>query len=85
MSVYTCAMARPARQPAELDEPPLHDPASVENAYHYHRRRREARVRLRRERRLARLRFWFVAGLLLLLSLVLAVTIWDQVQELFGL
>jgi hypothetical protein len=78
-------MARPARQPAELDDPPLHDPASVEHAYRYHRQRRHARVALQREHRLARLRFWLVAGLLLLLSLVIAVTIWDRIQSLFGL
>lgn len=78
-------MARPARQPAELDDPPKHDPASVNRAYHYHRQRRSARVARDREQRRARWRFWLVAGLLLLGSLVLAVTIWDQVQTLFGL
>ena len=78
-------MARPARQTAELDEPPQHDPASVERAYQYHRRRRAARIERRREHRLARLRFWFVAAFLLLLALVIAVTIWDRVESLFGL
>jgi hypothetical protein len=78
-------MNRPARHPAELDDPPFHDPASVEHAYRYHRERRHARVELRREHRLARLRFWLAAGFLLLLSLVLVVTIWDRVQSLFGL
>jgi cell division septal protein FtsQ len=78
-------MARPARQPAELDDPPKHDPASVAQTYRYHRQRRSARVARDRERRRARWRFWLVAALLLLGSLVLAVTIWDQVQTLFGL
>jgi len=78
-------MARPARHTAELDEPPLHDRASIEQAYRYHRRRRAARTEARRERRLARLRFWLVAGFLFLLTLVLAVAIWDRVQSLFGL
>ena len=78
-------MARPARHPAELDEPPIHDPVSVEHAYRYHRQRRYARVARQREHRRARLRFWLVSGCLLLVSLVLAVTIWDQVQSLFGL
>jgi hypothetical protein len=78
-------MARPARQPAELDDPPLHDPASVERAYQYHRLRRHTRVERRLERRQARRRFWLTAGLLFLLSLVIGVTIWDRVQGLFGL
>jgi hypothetical protein len=78
-------MVRPARHPAELDDPPLHDPESIERAYHYHRRRRAAKLERRREDRYARLRFWFVAGFLFLLTLVIAVTIWDRVQNLFGL
>jgi hypothetical protein len=78
-------MARPARQPAELDDPPKHDPASIDQAYRYHRQRRSARVARDREQRRARWRFWLVASLLLLGSLVLAVTIWDQIQTLFGL
>lgn len=78
-------MARPARHTAEVDEPPLHDPASVEHAYHYHRRRRAARREQQREHRLARMRFWFLSAFLVLLTLVLAVTIWDRVESLFGL
>ncbi|HEU0303967.1 MAG TPA: hypothetical protein VFR32_05240 [Gaiellaceae bacterium] len=78
-------MARPARQPAELDDPPRHDPTSVAHAYRYHRERRNARIARDLERRRARRRFWLVAAFLLLASLVLAVTIWDQVQTLFGL
>jgi hypothetical protein len=93
VTVYTSLMARPARQPAELDDPPIHDPASVPthdpasvaHAYRYHRQRRNARVERDREHRRARWRFWLVAGCLLLASLVIAVTIWDQVQTLFGL
>ena len=79
-------MARPARHTAELDDdPPKHDPASVAHAYRFHRERRSARIARDRERRRARWRFWLVAGFLLLGSLVLAVTIWGQVQTLFGL
>ena len=84
-TVYTSRMARPARHPGEFDDPPTHDPASVAQAYRYHRERRNARVARDREHRRARWRFWLVAAFLLLASLVLAVTIWDQVQSLFGL
>jgi hypothetical protein len=78
-------MAKPARRQAELDEPPVSDPAAIEHAYRYHRKRRYARIERRREDRLARLRFWLVAAGLLLVALVIGVTIWDQVQRLFGL
>lgn len=79
------AMAKPARRHAELDEPPVPDPAAIEHAYHYHRQRRNARIERRREHRIARIRFWLVAAGLLLLALVIGVTIWDQIQTLFGL
>jgi hypothetical protein len=78
-------MARPARHPAELDDPPPYDPTSIAHAYRYHRERRNARVARAREQRRARWRFWFVAAFLLLACLVLVVTILDQVQRLFGL
>jgi hypothetical protein len=78
-------MAKPARQPAELDEPPVSDPAAIEHAYRYHRQRRYARSERRRENRWARLRFWIVAAGLLLVTLVIGVTIWDRIQSLFGL
>jgi hypothetical protein len=78
-------MAKPARRPAELDEPPVSDPAAIEHAYRYHRQRRYARVERRRADRLARRRFWLMAAGLLLLALVIGVTIWDQIQQLFGL
>jgi hypothetical protein len=78
-------MAKPARRTAELDEPPVPDPAAIEHAYRYHRQRRYARVERRRADRLARMRFWLVSAGLLLLTLVIGVTIWDQIQQLFGL
>ena len=78
-------MAKPARQPAEPDEPPVSDPAAIEHAYRYHRQRRYARVERQREHQHACIRFWLVAVGLLLLTLVIGVTIWDQIQRLFGL
>jgi hypothetical protein len=44
-------------------------------------------ARLERDRtlRFARIRFWFVVFGLILVFLVIAVTIWGQVQRLFGL
>ncbi len=69
----------------ELDEPPVFDPSAIDRAYRFHRARRQARSERRRETKLARLRFWFVLGALFLASLVLVVTIWREVERLFGL
>ena len=77
-------MGEPARIPTPLDEPPLHDPHSVRQAYHYHRARRAARIHRRRERRWARVRFWAMLGGLLLVFAVIAVLILQQVQNIFG-
>lgn len=78
-------MAQPVRTPRELDEPPTLDPIAIQRAYRLHRARRHARLERRRATRRARLRFYLVAGALLLACLVLAVTIWREVERLFGL
>jgi hypothetical protein len=78
-------MAQPARRAPEVDEPPVHDPAAIEREYRRHRARRRARIERKRATRLARLRFYAVLGALFLGCLVLAVTIWIEIQRLFGL
>jgi hypothetical protein len=78
-------MAQPARRPRPTEEPPVYDAEAIEKAYRRHRARRHARIERRRESRLARLRFWGVLGALFLGCLVIAVTIWVEVQRLFGL
>jgi type VI protein secretion system component VasF len=78
-------VGEPAPIPSQLDEPPLHDPASARQAYQYHRARRAARIRRRRERRWARLRFWFMLGCLLLVVAVIGVLVLQQVQNIFGI
>jgi hypothetical protein len=66
------------------DVPPI-DPTAVSRAYRFHRARRRARLEHSRAIRRAGIRFWVVLLLLLAASIVLAVTFWRQVQELFGL
>jgi hypothetical protein len=78
-------MARPAPTQQTREEPPIYDSAAIEREYRRHRARRHARVERRRATRLARFRFWAVLGMLLLGCLVLAVTIWIEVERLFGL
>jgi hypothetical protein len=78
-------MAQPARRVvAPPGEPPV-DPEAVDRAYHYHRARRNARIRRQRERARARLRFTITFLVLVGLAVFLLVTIWHEVQKVFGL
>jgi hypothetical protein len=79
-------MAEPARRQvvAPTEESPV-DPEAVDRAYHYHRARRNARVRRQREKAHARLRFYLTFAVLAGLALFLILTIWHEVQKVFGL
>ena len=79
-------MAQPARRHAAAppEDPPV-DPEAIDRAYHYHRARRNARLRRKREKSNARLRFFITFTLLVGLSLFLLLTIWHEVQKVFGL
>ena len=75
-------MPEPARAPAH--DPPV-DPYAVDRAFVLHRARRRARIERRRAERLAKLRFWLVVVALLALTVFLSVTVWREIQRLFGL
>jgi hypothetical protein len=78
-------MAEPARRVvAPSEEPPI-DPEAIDRAYHYHRARRNARVRRTREKAHARLRFLLAFAVLVGLAVFLMLTIWHEVQKVFGL
>lgn len=77
-------MAQPARSRSEGNVPPI-DPAAVDRAYRLERARRRARVEHRRQVRRAGLRFWVVLVGLLVLALFLTLSLWREVQRLFGL
>ena len=81
-------MAARARDRAEREEaaldPPI-DPTAVDDAYRLARARRRARERHERATRWASVRFWFVLAVLVAASVLLAVTFWREVQQLFGL
>jgi hypothetical protein len=74
-------------QPAKSDPPeaPVYDPVAVEREYRRNRARRAALEQRKRERRAAGVRFWLVALALIALSVYLGLTIWHQIQNLFGL
>jgi hypothetical protein len=89
-------MAEPAtRAPAGDDEaPPIdaipsdpipNDPSAVDRAYLQERARRRARIERSRARRRAGLRFWIVLLGLVAVSVLLTLTIWREVERLFGL
>ena len=78
-------MAEPARIEPEHDEPPIADPAKIDRARRLYRAKRQARLERRRATRRARLRFWAVLLGLLLASLVIAVTVWLEIERQFGL
>ena len=78
-------MAEPARRPNAVEEPPPIDPTAIDRAYRFHRARRHAREERVRERSKAGLRFWAVLLTLLVLAAYLALVVWRQIEQLFGL
>jgi hypothetical protein len=71
-------------EPDADDELPL-DPHAVGRAYRLERAKRRAREERLRERRMAALRFVAVVVALLLTCLFLSLTVWQEIQRLFGL
>ena len=78
-------MAEPARRRDAVEDPPPVDPSAVDRAYRIHRARRRAREERVRERSLARMRFWVVLLTLLVVAAYLALVVWRQIEQLFGL
>ena len=78
-------MAQPARRVAMPPEEPPVDPEAIDRAYHYHRARRKARVRRSREKARAKLRYITTFAILAGLALFLMLTIWHEIQRVFGL
>jgi hypothetical protein len=78
-------MAQPARRVAAPQEPPVDPAEAIDRAYHYHRARRNAKLRRKREHTRARLRFLVTFAVLLALVVALMLTLWHEVQRVFGL
>jgi hypothetical protein len=79
------AIAKLQRARSEPTGPPVEDPLAVHHAFRQHRRKRLARIDHRREQQTASKRFWLLIGGLFLLALLLGVTIWEQIQSIFGI
>lgn len=78
-------MAEPARRRQAKALPPIDPAPAVDRAYHLHRARRRARIEHKRNTRRASLRFWIFLLVLLGLAIFLALTVWREIQRLFGL
>ena len=63
----------------------LRDPTAIPRNYRRHRIKRRAREDRAREKTLAALRFWLVLVAVRCVSVGLAVVIWNQSEQLFGL
>jgi hypothetical protein len=72
----------PKRPPA--DDPPV-DPTAIPRAFAQARARRRARLEHGRELKRARLRFLGLLGVLALVTIFLAFSIWEKIQAVFGL
>jgi len=78
-------MAEPATRRSAGDDAPPFDPIAVDRAYLQERARRRARIERSRARRRASLRFWLVLIGLLVASVLISLTIWREIERLFGL
>jgi len=77
-------MARDVREIGS-DDVPVVDHEAVRDTVRLHRARRKARIEHRKRTRRAGVRFWVVLIVLLVVSIALSVTIWHEIQRLFGL
>jgi hypothetical protein len=78
--------ASPEQRRADVDEVvPILDPAAVRRNYRLARLRRRDRLERARRSAHATVRFWAIFVLLLSLSIYLGLTIWHEIQRLFGL
>ena len=69
----------------EPEDVPVVDHEQVQKTVRLHRARRKARIAHRKRTKRAGIRFWVVLVVLLVASVVLSVTVWHEIQHLFGL
>jgi hypothetical protein len=67
------------------EEPPIDPSAAIEHAYRFHRAKRRVRDRRRYETRKAHVRFYAVLMTLVFVTVLVALTIWNEIQRIFGL
>jgi hypothetical protein len=72
-------------EPDAAEAPPVDTTDAIQWAYRFHRTKRRLRVERRRATQLAGLRFAVTLALLVFVFVVLSLTVWAEVQRLFGL
>jgi hypothetical protein len=77
--------AVPARRARVAEPPPVHDPLALHQEFRRQRAKRLARIEHRLEVKRAARRFWILVAALFVLALFLSVTIWEQIQSMFGI
>jgi len=65
--------------------PPVDTEEAIRWAYRFHRTKRRLQVERRRAAQLAGLRFAVTLALLVFVFVVLSLTVWAEIQRLFGL
>ena len=85
-------MAQTSKESSATDEPasrrttpPVDTSDAIRWAYGFHRTKRRLRMERRRAAQLAGLRFAVTLALLVFVFVVLSLTVWAEVQRLFGL
>jgi hypothetical protein len=78
-------VAQPARRQPRPDSAPPLDSTAVARAYRLERAKRHARSRRHRERQNAHLRFWTALVLLTGMLALLSLTVWNEIERLFGI
>jgi len=76
---------KPETDDASAAEPPIDTVEAIQWAYRFHRTKRRLQVERRRATQLASLRFAATLALLVFFFVVLSLTVWAEVQRLFGL
>jgi len=67
------------------EDVPFVDHEAVQKTVRFHRARRKARTEHRKRGRRAAIRFWVVLVGLVVAIVVLSLTVWHEIQRLFGL
>jgi ferric-dicitrate binding protein FerR (iron transport regulator) len=79
-------MAAPAPRRARVERRPTYqEPTRLQRSLVRERAKRRARIEHERERRRARRRFAVLILALLFFAAILSLTIWDEIETLFGL
>ena len=77
------AVERPEATPAET--PPVDPSDAIRSAYRFHRTKRRLHDERKRAARYAGVRFAVTLALLVFVCVVLTLTVWAEIQRLFGL